>query len=98
MRSLSAIHSSACSCGGIASHLFSIFASVGLEIACACRLWTIAAGVDRTMAAPRELRIKEVRNKVVFVIFMVQKRGEFNWDDGLKRLCSCGRGYGQLAR
>lgn len=35
-----------------------------MEIACACRLWTIAAGVDRTTAAARELRIKEVRNMV----------------------------------
>jgi hypothetical protein len=33
MRSLSAIHSSACSWGGMASHLFSMFARVGLEIA-----------------------------------------------------------------
>jgi hypothetical protein len=97
MRSLSAIHNSACSCGGIASHLFSIFASVGLEIACAWRLWTIAAGVDRTTAAARELRIKEVRNMAGDGDLVVQKRGEFNWDIGLRRLCSCGRGYEQLA-
>ena len=38
IRSLNAIHKSACSWGGMASHLFSIFASVGLLIACAFRV------------------------------------------------------------
>ena len=33
MRSRRAIHRSACSCGGIASHLFSMLARVGLEMA-----------------------------------------------------------------
>jgi hypothetical protein len=90
MRSLKDIHSSACSCGGMASHLFSIFASVGLEIACACRLWTIAVGVDRTTAAPRELRIKEVRN-MVGVWCLWYKREEssiemISWETVLLRL------------
>jgi hypothetical protein len=47
--SLSAIHRSACSCGGMPSHRFSMFASVGLEMACACRCWT--AGTHRTIVA-----------------------------------------------
>ena len=38
IRSLNAIHRSACSWGGMASHLFSIFARVGLLIACAFRV------------------------------------------------------------
>ena len=37
MRSRRAIQRSACSCGGMASHRFSMLASVGLEIACAFR-------------------------------------------------------------
>ena len=41
MRSRRAIHRSACSCGGIASHRFSMLASVGLEMACACRVWRL---------------------------------------------------------
>ena len=41
IRSLRAIHNSACSCGGIVSHLFSIFASVGLLTACCwLRRWS----------------------------------------------------------
>ena len=40
IRSRSAIHRSACSWGGIVSHLFSIFARVGLDIACAARRCT----------------------------------------------------------
>jgi hypothetical protein len=36
--SLSCIHSSACSCGGMPSHLFSMPANVGLDIAWADRL------------------------------------------------------------
>jgi hypothetical protein len=47
IRSLSAIHKSACSCGGSVSHLFSIFASVGFEIACACLFWV--ERLDRTI-------------------------------------------------
>lgn len=35
IRSRNCIHRSACSCGGIASHLFSMFANVGFEMACA---------------------------------------------------------------
>jgi hypothetical protein len=46
IRSRNAIHKSACSCGGNVSHLFSIFASVGLEIACACLV--CAPPADRT--------------------------------------------------
>ena len=38
IRSLNCIQSSACSWGGICSHLFSIPARVGLEIACAARV------------------------------------------------------------
>lgn len=38
MRSRSAIHSSACSWGAIASHRFSMLASVGFEMACAQRI------------------------------------------------------------
>lgn len=45
MRSLSCIQSSACSCGGMVSHLFSIPAKVGLDMACAdlvdCRGWLV---------------------------------------------------------
>ena len=62
MRSLSAIHRSACSCGGMPSHRFSIFASVGFEIACAWRCC-----VDRTMVrgAAREERRIDWRSIVV---------------------------------
>jgi hypothetical protein len=48
--SLRAIHRSACSCGGKASHLFSISANVGLLIACAClTCWLIAGTVRLAM-------------------------------------------------
>lgn len=53
MRSLKAIHKSACSCGGIASHRFSMLAKVGLLIACAC-LDCWQSGVRRA-AAVREV-------------------------------------------
>ena len=49
MRSLNAIQRSACSCGGKASHLFSIFASVGLEMAWVAR--TCPRQTGRTSAA-----------------------------------------------
>src|SRR5271156_5163914 len=56
IRSRSAIHNSACSCGGMVSHLFSMFASVGFEIACAdanrCCVETHTAG----RASREELR------------------------------------------
>lgn len=38
MRSLSDIHKSACSWGGMSSHRFSMLARVGLEMACAWRV------------------------------------------------------------
>jgi hypothetical protein len=38
-----------------------------------------------------------VRNIAGIVNLVLQKRGDFNWDDGLRRLCSCGRIYEQLA-
>jgi len=64
MRSLNAIHKSACSCGGIASHRFSIFASVGFEIACAdakrCCEQTAVAG--RTILEAALARATEVRS------------------------------------
>jgi len=45
------------------SHRFSIFASVGLEIAWACRCcWT--AGSDRTIDARGAARMSEVRSMV----------------------------------
>lgn len=47
MRSRRAIHSSACSCKGMPSHLFSILARVGLEMA-----WVEAAA--------RQIRVVEV--------------------------------------
>lgn len=44
MRSLNAIQRSACSCGGMDSHLFSISARVGLDTACAEALRTCCTG------------------------------------------------------
>ena len=67
MRSLNAIHKSACSCGGIASHLFSIFASVGLEIACArlfCPAITPYPPLAPARFAARELRRSDCRSIV----------------------------------
>lgn len=48
MRSRRAIHSSACSCSGMPSHLFSMLARVGFEIA-----WPAETTVE---AAAREMR------------------------------------------
>lgn len=64
IRSRSAIHTSACSCGGMASHRFSMFASVGLEMAWACRVcccwhWCRARGVMEAASA------RDVRAEVV---------------------------------
>lgn len=55
IRSLNCIHNSACSCGGIDSHLFSIPASVGFEIAWAdrvdCRDWLVTGACVWWLAA-----------------------------------------------
>jgi hypothetical protein len=51
MRSLSDIHKSACSCGGMSSHRFSMLARVGLEMACAwrvCWIWQTAEAARGT--------------------------------------------------
>jgi hypothetical protein len=89
IRSRRAIQSSACSCGGIASHLFSILASVGFEIACAdanrCCVETHAAG----RASKEELR-GSARVTVLRSMLGVERyKGEI---EGLKlRLSDLGR-------
>ena len=45
--SLNCIHSSACSCGGIPSHLFSISTNVGFEIACVVAHLLVAKDAGR---------------------------------------------------
>lgn len=62
IRSRSDIHRSACSCGGIVSHRFSMSASVGFEIACAALAWTGLISIGA--AARAELRRIEVRSIV----------------------------------
>jgi hypothetical protein len=66
MRSRSAIHRSACSCGGMPSHLFSMFASVGLEMAWAFLVWIAETGrtIARELAASREERRMDWRSMV----------------------------------
>ena len=56
IRSRNAIHRSACSCGGMLSHLFSMFASVGLLIAWALRTWLTCAAETEGRTIARELR------------------------------------------
>jgi len=64
MRSRNAIHRSACSCGGMPSHRFSMLASVGLEMAWACLICTAEMGrtIARELAASREERRMDWRS------------------------------------
>ena len=65
MRSRSDIHRSACSCGGMASHRFSISASVGLEMAWAALACTGLSSAPLGLTAARaELRRIDVRSIV----------------------------------
>lgn len=66
--SLRAIHKSACSCGGSASHLFSISASVGLLIACACLICWLIAGTVRLAMNWREGALLTARRTDVRII------------------------------
>lgn len=50
MRSRSAIHNSACSCRGMPSHLFSMLARVGFEMA-----WPVEAVVEAAARKTREV-------------------------------------------
>ena len=71
MRSLRAIHSSACSCTGIDSHLFSIFLRVGFEMAVLeARIWLEAAVVVVCVAPLTILLVVGIRN-------MTTQRGGF---------------------
>lgn len=67
MRSLSAIHSSACSCGGIASHRFSIPARVGFEMACAervCCVVGVRCAFRQAVGAERKgFRVRRIKGE-----------------------------------
>lgn len=83
MRSLRLIHRSACSLGGMPSHLFSMSARVTLETACEtlrdCESAVAARRVDdgevETLAS-LDARRTEVRNIVVIGIY---KKGKNEW-------------------
>ena len=75
MRSLRAIHNSACSCTGIDSHLFSMFLRVGFEMAVLeARIWLEAAAVVVYVAPFTICLVVGIRN-------MATQRG-VSWSTG----------------
>lgn len=69
MRSRRAIHRSACSCGGMASHRFSMLARVGVEMAWAARRAAGRTMVDRDAAArAREAGVRSILRGSVMVV------------------------------